>query len=163
MLLKNVEKVVKSDEANLLDRVEKMVETIKENSKELEELKSRFTQIEAQALAENSEVINGVTVIMKTFKTTTADDLRKMVDYVKDKMTNTVVVLASGADKAIFAAGVTKELTSKVKAGNLVKEAAVITGGNGGGRPDFAQAGGKDATKIQEAMNAVKETLKNSL
>ena len=163
MLLKNVEKVIKSDEANLLDRVEKMVETIKETSKELEELKSRFTQIEAQALAENSEVINGVTVIMKTFKTTTADDLRKMIDYVKDKMTNTVVVLASGADKAIFAAGVTKELTSKVKAGNLVKEAAVITGGNGGGRPDFAQAGGKDTTKIQEAMDAVREILRNSL
>ena len=163
MLLKNVEKVVKSDEANLLDRVEKMVETIKENSKELEELKSRFTQIEAQALAENSEIINGVTVIMKTFKTRTADDLRKMIDYVKDKMTNTVVVLASSTDKAIFAAGVTKELTSKVKAGNLVKEAAVITGGNGGGRPDFAQAGGKDVTKIQEAMDSVKETLKNSL
>ena len=137
--------------------------SIKENSKELEELKSRFTQIEAQALAENSEIINGVTVIMKTFKTRTADDLRKMIDYVKDKMTNTVVVLASSTDKAIFAAGVTKELTSKVKAGNLVKEAAVITGGNGGGRPDFAQAGGKDVTKIQEAMDSVKETLKNSL
>lgn len=163
MLLKNVEKTVKADEANLLDKVEKMVETIKENSKELEELKGKFTQIEAQALAENSEIINGVTVIMKTFKTRTADDLRKMIDYVKDKMTNTVVVLASGADKAIFAAGVTKELTSKVKAGNLVKEAAVITGGNGGGRPDFAQAGGKDVAKIQEAMDSVKEILKNSL
>ena len=163
LLLKNVEKMVKADEVNLLDRIEKMVETIKENSKELEELKDKFTQIEAKVLAENSEIINGVTVIMKTFKTRSADELRKMIDYVKEKMVNTVVVLASGKDKAIFAAGVTKELTSKVKAGNLVKEAAVITGGNGGGRPDFAQAGGKDAAKIQEAMDAVKETLKKSL
>lgn len=79
-------------------------------------------------------------------------------------MTNAVIVLASSMDdKVIFAAGVTKDTIFKVKAGNLVKEAAQITGGNGGGRPDFAQAGGKDTTKVAEALEAVRETLRKSL
>lgn len=161
--LKKIAKTVKSDEANVVERVEKMTETLRENSKEIETLKAKITNYEAGSLNAAAEEINGVKVVIKTFKDKTAEELRQMVDSLKDKLGSCVVVLASGEDKAVFAVGVTKDLIGKVKAGNLVKEAAQIAGGNGGGRPDFAQAGGKDASKIEEAVAKVRETLKTLL
>lgn len=161
--LKEIAKTVKSDEANVVERVEKMTETLRENSKEIETLKAKITNYEAGSLNAAAEEINGVKVVIKTFKDKTAEELRQMVDSLKDKLGSCVVVLASGEDKAVFAVGVTKDLIGKVKAGNLVKEAAQIAGGNGGGRPDFAQAGGKDASKIEEAVAKVRETLKTLL
>ena len=161
--LKEIAKTVKSDEANVVERVEKMTETLRENSKEIETLKAKITNYEAGSLNDAAEEINGVKVVIKTFKDKTAEELRQMVDSLKDKLGSCVVVLASGEDKAVFAVGVTKDLIGKVKAGNLVKEAAQIAGGNGGGRPDFAQAGGKDASKIEEAVAKVRETLKTLL
>ena len=161
--LKEIAKTVKSDEANVVERVEKMTETLRENSKEIETLKAKITNYEAGSLNDAAEEINRVKVVIKTFKDKTAEELRQMVDSLKDKLGSCVVVLASGEDKAVFAVGVTKDLIGKVKAGNLVKEAAQIAGGNGGGRPDFAQAGGKDASKIEEAVAKVRETLKTLL
>lgn len=161
--LKEIAKTVKADEANVVERVEKMTETLRENSKEIESLKAKITNYEAGSLNDAAEEINGVKVVIKTFKDKTAEELRQMVDSLKDKLGSCVVVLASGEDKAIFAVGVTKDLIGKAKAGNLVKEAAQIAGGNGGGRPDFAQAGGKDASKIEEAVAKVRETLKTLL
>ncbi|MDO5788380.1 MAG: alanine--tRNA ligase [Fusobacterium sp.] len=161
--LKEIAKTVKADEANVIERVEKMTETLRENSKEIESLKAKITNYEAGSLNDAAEEINGVKVVIKTFKDKTAEELRQMVDSLKDKLGSCVVVLASGEDKAIFAVGVTKDLIGKAKAGNLVKEAAQIAGGNGGGRPDFAQAGGKDASKIEEAVAKVRETLKTLL
>ena len=161
--LKEIAKTVKADEANVVERVEKMTETLRENFKEIESLKAKITNYEAGSLNDAAEEINGVKVVIKTFKDKTAEELRQMVDSLKDKLGSCVVVLASGEDKAIFAVGVTKDLIGKAKAGNLVKEAAQIAGGNGGGRPDFAQAGGKDASKIEEAVAKVRETLKTLL
>lgn len=161
--LKEIAKTVKADEANVVERVEKMTETLRENSKEIESLKAKITNYEAGSLNDAAEEINGVKVVIKTFKDKTAEELRQMVDSLKDKLGSCVVVLASGEDKAIFAVGVTKDLIGKAKAGNLVKEAAQIAGGNGGGRPDFAQAGGKDASKIEEAVAKVREILKTLL
>ena len=161
--LKEIAKTVKSDEANVVERVEKMTETLRENSKEIETLKAKITNYEAGSLNDAAEEINGVKVVIKTFKDKTAEELRQMVDSLKDKLGSCVVVLASGEDKAVFAVGVTKDLIGKVKAGNVVKEAAQIAEGNGGGRPDFAQAGGKDASKIEEAVAKVRETLKTLL
>lgn len=161
--LKEIAKTVKADEANVVERVEKMTETLRENSKEIESLKAKITNYEAGSLNDAAEEINGVKVVIKTFKDKTAEELRQMVDSLKDKLGSCVVVLASGEDKAIFAVGVTKDLIGKAKAGNLVKEAAQIAGGNGGGRPDFAQAGGKDVSKIEEAVAKVRETLKTLL
>lgn len=161
--LKEIAKTVKADEANVVERVEKLTETLREYSKDIESLKAKITNFEAGSLNDAAEEINGVKVVVKTFTDKSAEELRQMVDSLKEKLGSCVVVLASGEDKAIFAVGVTKDLIGKVKAGNLVKEAAQIAGGNGGGRPDFAQAGGKDASKIGEAVAQVKETLKTLL
>ena len=161
--IKAIAKIVKSDEASVVERVEKMAENLKDNAKEIEALKAKVTNFEASSLHESAEEINGVKVVAKTFTDKNAEELRQMVDSLKEKLGSCVVILGSGQDKAIFAVGVTKDLIGKVKAGNLVKEAAQIAGGNGGGRPDFAQAGGKDASKIAEAVATVKDSLKGLL
>ena len=161
--IKAIAKIVKSDEASVVERVEKMAENLKDNAKEIEALKAKVTNFEASSLHESAEEINGVKVVAKTFTDKNAEELRQMVDSLKEKLGSCIVILGSGEDKAIFAVGVTKDLIGKVKAGNLVKEAAQIAGGNGGGRPDFAQAGGKDASKIAEAVATVKDSLKGLL
>lgn len=161
--LKTIAKTVKSDLTNVVDRVERLNETLRENSKEIETLKAKVTSYEAKSLNDDAEEINGVKVVAKTFKDKNAEELRQMVDSLKEKLGSCVVILGSGEDKAIFAVGVTKDLIGKVKAGVLVKEAAQVAGGNGGGRPDFAQAGGKDADKVEEAVAKAKEVLKTLL
>lgn len=161
--IKEIAKITKTDEGKIVERIEKLSETLKENAKEIETLKNKLTSYEVNALFDGVEEINGVKVVIKSFKEKNAEELRTMVDTLKEKLGSCVIALGSGEDKAIFATGVTKDLISKVKAGDLVKEAAQIAGGNGGGRPDFAQAGGKDATKIQEALQVIREKLKSVL
>lgn len=161
--IKAIAKTVKSDTGAVVERVEKLNETLRESNKEIETLKAKLTSYEAKSLNDDAEDINGVKVVVKTFKDKTAEELRQMVDSLKEKLGSCVVILGSGQDKAIFAVGVTKDLIGKVKAGVLVKAAAQVAGGNGGGRPDFAQAGGKDATKVEEAVAKAKETLSTLL
>lgn len=160
---KKIAKELKVDVGILDERVEKIVELTKEQSKEIELLKSKIAAFEAEAMFSEVVEIAGVKVLIKNFNGKDADYLREITDKAKDKLGSCVVVLGSDSEKAIFAVGVTKDLISKVKAGDLVREAAKIAGGNGGGRPDFAQAGGKDGDKVIEALNAVREILKNSL
>ena len=161
--IKAIAKTVKSDAGAVVERVEKLNETLRDSNKEIEALKAKLTSYEAKSLNDDAEEINGVKVVVKTFKDKTAEELRQMVDSLKEKLGSCVVILGSGQDKAIFAVGVTKDLTGKVKAGVLVKAAAQVAGGNGGGRPDFAQAGGKDASKVEEAVAKAKETLSTLL
>lgn len=162
-LIDKVAKTLKTDAGKLEERAEKVVDEMKELSKELEILKSKVAAFEANSLFDNIEEINGVKVLVQGFKGKDANSLRDIIDKAKDKLGSCIVVLGSDSDKAVFAVGVTKDLISKVKAGDLVREAATIAGGNGGGRPDFAQAGGKDGAKVEEALKAVKDILKNSL
>jgi alanyl-tRNA synthetase len=117
--------------------------------------------MEAGSLGDSIEEINGVSVLMSQLKDIDMNNLRQMIDDLKEKHEKLVVVLSSVVDgKVLFAAGVTKDLSPKdYHAGNLVKLAASICGGGGGGRPDFAQAGAKDASKINDAFTAIKEEL----
>ena len=137
--------------------------TFKEVIKELERANSKLATYEASSLFDNAIEINGVKVIIKAFEGKEADSLREIVDKAKAKLKSCVVVLGTNNDKAIFAVGVTGDLTSKVKAGDLVKELAKITGGNGGGRPDFAQAGGKEGKLVPEALEMAKKILSEKL
>ncbi len=162
-MTKRVAKILKTDTNKLELRAEKASEEIKELQREIESLKGKVATFEVNSLFDDVNEINGVKVLIKAFKDKEADSLREIVDRAKDKLGSCVVVLGSDNDKAIFAVGVTKDLISRVKAGDLVREAANIAGGNGGGRPDFAQAGGKDGFKVKEALESIKEILKNSL
>ena len=107
----------------------------------------------------NVEEINGIKVLAAEVSGLEATELRDMADNLRDKIVSGVVVLASVKDDNVqLIAAVTKDLAGKkMHAGNIIKEVAKICGGGGGGRPDMAQAGGKDKTKLGEAFAKVKE------
>ena len=158
-----IAEVLRTDTKGLEKKVQKVMHDFKEVIKELERANSKLATYEASSLFDNAIEINGVKVIIKAFEGKEADSLREIVDKAKDKLKSCVVVLGTNNDKAIFAVGVTGDLTAKVKAGDLVKELAKITGGNGGGRPDFAQAGGKEGKLVPEALEMAKKILSEKL
>ncbi len=155
---------LKTDPYNLGTKVDKLIAELKETQKELERTKSKLATYEANSLFDNVQNINGVKVLVEGFEEKDPGSLREIVDKAKDKLGSCVVALGTNTDgKAVFAVGVTKDLTNKIKAGELVKEIAQFAGGNGGGRPDFAQAGGKDGSKVQGALELAIERLKEKL
>ena len=117
-----------------------------------------------ESMFDNVEEINGVKVLALNFKDKAVDELKEIVDRAKEKLQSGVVILGTNNEgKAVFVVGVTKDVTVKVKAGEIVKIAAQIAGGNGGGRPDFAQAGGKDGEAVVEAVSKAKEFIVSNL
>ena len=162
-ILKNIEQKLKATNSNLVEKVEKNLETLKDTEKELEILKQKLALFETKAAISGMEEIGGVKVLIAAFKDKSTEDLRTMIDTIKDNNEKAIIVLASTQDKLAFAVGVTKTLTDKIKAGDLVKKLAEITGGKGGGRPDFAQAGGKDEGKILDAFKEVREIIEAKL
>ena len=163
--LQELAKILKTDpyEDHLLTKATKITEDLKKAMKEIDTLKSKLATYEAKSLFDNVEEINGVKVLIHGFKGKDAGGLREIVDKAKDKLGSCVVVLGTDNGKAVFAVGVTKDLMGKVKAGDLVREIAKVANGNGGGRPDFAQAGGKDGNKVPTALEVAKEILKEKL
>lgn len=161
--LEAIAEMLKTETKGLEKKVQKLIHDFKETQKELERANSKLATYEASSLFDNAIEINGVKVIIKAFEGKEPDSLREIVDKAKDKLKSCVVVLGTNNEKAIFAIGVTPDLTSKIKAGDLVKELAKITGGNGGGRPDFAQAGGKDGHLVVRALEEAKKILSEKL
>ncbi|MBN2853135.1 MAG: alanine--tRNA ligase, partial [Clostridia bacterium] len=101
----------------------------------------------------NPEEINGTKVMVSSLENADMDQLRALCDMAKDKFEDCVVLLISGGDKVNIVAGATKLAVKKgIHVGNVIREVAAVTGGGGGGRPDMAQAGGKDSSKIDEAL-----------
>ena len=162
-ILKNIEQKLKATNSNLVEKVEKNLETLKDTEKELEILKQKLALFETKAAISGMEEIGGAKVLITAFKDKSTEDLRTMIDTIKDNNEKAIIVLASTQDKLAFAVGVTKTLTDKIKAGDLVKKLAEITGGKGGGRPDFAQAGGKDEGKLLDAFKEVREIIEAKL
>ena len=162
-ILNDIEKKLKATNSNLVEKVEKTLETLKETEKELENLKQKLALFETKSVISGMEEINGVKVLIATFKDKSAEDLRTMIDAIKAENEKAIIVLASTQDKLAFAVGVTKTLIDKIKAGDLVKKLAEITGGKGGGRADFAQAGGKDEEKLLDAFKEVRGIIESKL
>jgi alanyl-tRNA synthetase len=115
-----------------------------------------------ESLLAEMETVNGAAVLAAQVDVADMDGLREMADWFRDKVPSGAAALAAVKDdKPILLVVVTKDLIAKgVKAGDLVREMAQIVGGGGGGRPDLAQAGGKDVSKIGEALAAVKERIR---
>ena len=135
-------------------------------SKELEELKAKIAASKVDSLFDNAEEADGVKIASAYFTGTTGDTLRGMCDSIRDKAVNPVVAVLVGKaeDKITMAVTVNKLAQEKgLKAGVLVKELSAIAGGKGGGKPDFAMAGLKDETKIDEALAAVSAIVKKAL
>ena len=137
-------------------KVEQLLKRNKDLEKELVAAKQALATGQTTDHSDNIQEIAGIKVLATRMDGADAKTLRDAVDRFKDKLQNAVVVLASVDDgKVRLAAGVTKNNTDKIRAGDLIKPVAELVGGKGGGRPDFAQAGGNDASKLDAALESV--------
>lgn len=154
--------VMKSSKEELLGKVNTLKKEVKEKEKEIQKLNNEILKKNLDQILDQYEEINGIKLFALKLKDKDANSLRDIADKIKDKNQSCVVILASDlGDKVLFVAAVTKDLVQKgINAGNMVKEAAKTAGGGGGGRPDFAQAGGKNPEKIDEAIEAVRQLIK---
>ncbi|HSD43660.1 MAG TPA: DHHA1 domain-containing protein, partial [Burkholderiales bacterium] len=124
---------------------------------ELARLKSKMASSQGDELADRAQDVKGVKVLAATLEGADAKTLRETLDRLKDRLRSAAIVLAAAeGGKVSLVAGVTADLTAKVKAGELVNFVAQQVGGKGGGRADMAQAGGTDAAKLAGALEAVK-------
>ncbi|MCR8978847.1 alanine--tRNA ligase [Brevibacillus laterosporus] len=156
--LKEVAQAVKSPQLHETPtRVEGVLAQLKETQREAESLRTKLGNIEAGTLTDQVQEINGVKLLATQVSATDMDNLRGMVDELKNKLGSAIIVLGSvEGDKVNIVAGVTKDLMGQgFHAGKIVKEVATRCGGGGGGRPDMAQAGGKEPAKLGEALSIV--------
>lgn len=160
-IVSGVAAVLKAGEHELVHKAESAVAQTKALAKEVEALNGKLSFAKLDGIVKGAEEIGGKLVMIARVDAA-SDTLRSMCDALRDKYANGVALLAGVSDgKVAIAAGVGKEaVAAGVRAGDLVKVAAVICGGGGGGRPDSATAGGKDTSKIGDALKAAKETLK---
>ncbi|GBF10079.1 alanine--tRNA ligase [Tepidibacillus sp. HK-1] len=161
--LKSLAKELKSTLSDVPQKVEGLQLTIKELQKENESLKAKLSHIESKNLADRLENIDGIQLLRVNVWPMDMKSLRNLLDDLRTKIVSGILVLASVQDDKVNLVGsISDDLVKKgFHAGQLIKELASIVGGGGGGRPDMAQAGGKDPEKLQEALNYVTEYIKS--
>ncbi|UZJ80474.1 alanine--tRNA ligase [Fictibacillus sp. KU28468] len=162
-VLRDAAAILKTNTKEVPHRIETLQSQVRELLREKEALSSKLGNLEAGSLINEKVEVNGVSLIVKKVNAADMNGLRSIVDDLKNKLSSGIVVLgAVNNDKVNIVAGVTKDLISKgFHAGNLVKEVASRCGGGGGGRPDMAQAGGKDPGKLESALESVIEAVKS--
>ncbi|MDD2494854.1 MAG: alanine--tRNA ligase, partial [Tissierellia bacterium] len=164
-LVDELAQTMKSTKDELLNKVNNLKKESKEKDKEIQRLNNELLKGSMDKILDQYEEINGIKFFTLKLKDKDANSLREIADKIKDKNNRTAILIASELnDKVLFVASVTKDLIDiGIQAGNLVKEAAKVAGGGGGGRPDFAQAGGKNLEKIDDAIEAAKKLLKSNI
>lgn len=154
--LQQLAEITKADQSSLVARIEQLIEKQRTQEKQLAELQQQVSQQAGASLIDQVVEIAGVKAIIAELHGTEAKALRGMVDDLKNQLGEGVVVLAATqAEKVSLIAGVTKSLTAKIKAGDLVNHIASQVGGKGGGRPDMAQAGGSQPENVKSALDSV--------
>ncbi|MEQ6378352.1 alanine--tRNA ligase [Bacillaceae bacterium S4-13-56] len=158
-MLNDVAQHLKTNPASVIKRIDSIVQEVKNLQRENESLKAKLSNLEASSILDDVKDINGVQLLNKIVNVSDMNALRTMVDELKQKLGSCVILLGTSTNgKVQLAAGVSKDLMEKgFHAGNLIKEAASRCGGGGGGRPDMAQAGGKNPEKLEEAISFAKE------
>ncbi|MDO7908115.1 alanine--tRNA ligase [Paenibacillus sp. JX-17] len=151
--------MLKSNLTEVPKRIEALQQQVKDLGRENESLQGKLSAIEAGQLTDQVVDVNGVQLLAAKVQASGMDTLRTIADELKGKLPSAVLVLGAAADEKVnFVVAVPAELVkSGLHAGKLVKEIAAVCGGGGGGRPDMAQAGGKDASKLDEALDLAKE------
>ena len=146
-------------------RAQAVTAELKEANKQLEIAKAKLASSQIDGLFQNAVEVDGVRIVTVYLNGTTPDTLRSMMDKLRDKEPNAVgALIGTDGSKTTLAVGVGKNALARgLKAGALVKQIAAIAGGNGGGKPDFAMAGIRDASKIDDALNAVEGIVKENL
>jgi alanyl-tRNA synthetase len=162
--LKQLCGVVKSSQEGLLDKVIQLNLANRNLEKQLQQLKAKMASSAGSDLASQAEEVGGIKLLAAAVDGFNPKSLRDTVDQLKNKLGSSVVVLVTASEgKVSMVAGVSKDLTDKVKAGELVNMIAGQVGGKGGGRPDMAMAGGSDASGIPTALESVKPWVQERL
>ena len=158
---------LKTKPAQVEERLHQVMAEAKETAKELDQIRKEVSAAGAADIVAGKVMIGDVAFVAASVKASSIDELRDFADMGLDKLDGSGVVLvgaAMGDDKVNFVCKVSKDVVGKgVKAGNIVKAAAQVAGGNGGGRPDMAQAGGKEPAKLMDALKAAGEAVKEAL
>ena len=151
--LRELAGLLKSSVAELPSRVEKLLEERRLLERSLEKARTASHSAASADLSAEAREVNGTRLLAARVQGVEGKALRSMVDDLRGKLGSGIILLAVEAEGGVtLALGVTKDLVKRFKAGDLVREVAAVVGGKGGGRPDFAQAGGKDASKLDEAF-----------
>jgi len=158
--LRGVAEMLRGGEDEVAAKIEKLLAAQRDLEKKLADSQSRLAADASKDLLEGVREVAGVRVLAKQVAGVDAGALRELSDKLRDRMKSGVVVLGGAeGDKVLLLAAVTKDLVGRVNAGAIVKEIAPIVGGKGGGRPDFAQAGGSDASRLPQALERVFELI----
>ena len=163
-LLGELGSMVKGSRDSLLEKFQALNDRSRSLEKEIERLNAKLAAAQSGELLSSALEINGVKVLATEVQGVDPKSLRDMLDQLKNKLGSGVVVLAAhDGEKVSLVAGVTKDLTGQVKAGDLIRELATQLGGKGGGRPDMAQGGGTDIAALPQAIAAVPELVRAAL
>ncbi len=150
--------LLKANSTNTVEKVEQLLVSSKEQEKALSALQAKLASANSGDLLNNIQVVAGIHVLAHRVEGADAKTLRELADALKSKLESGVFLLASGeGDKVSLITGVTKDLTQRFKAGDLMREIAPLVGGKGGGRPDMAQGGGTNPSGIEAALAKVVE------
>ena len=159
--LRDASSMLKCSPDDLISRIERLLKEIKEKDKQIEKLKQRL--ISGKTIDVTSEIreINGIKVVARILDAESQKDLREAADKIKDRIRSGIVVVGAKKDgKAMLICMVTKDLTDRFKAGDIIKQIAPIVGGSGGGRPEMAQGGGNKPDFLEKALDQVYEIVK---
>ena len=164
-ILGEIGKILRTSPPQVLSRIKELVRTTKTLEKEIEHLKSGATTSKTEELLEKVKVVEGIKVIAAQTEGEGRQGLRSLVDSLQEKMGSGVIILGTVLEgKVVLVAGVTNDLVKKgIHAAKVIKEVAKITGGGGGGREDYAQAGGKDPSKLNEALREVRKIVREQI
>jgi alanyl-tRNA synthetase len=158
-LMRDAASLLKTQPADLMKRIEGLLADTRALEKRLEAQNATLSKSMAESLVKTAVEAAGLTLVFAVVETVNPDELRNLADKVRDRIQEGAVVLASiHGDKVSLVAMATKNAVQKgIHAGNIIKEAARVAGGGGGGRPDMAQAGGKNTDAVDEAVQAAKD------
>ncbi|HVS78277.1 MAG TPA: alanine--tRNA ligase [Steroidobacteraceae bacterium] len=164
-LLRELAQLVRGSREDLKDKVQDALERMRQMEKEVRSLKDRLASGQGADLASGAVDVQGVKIVATKVEGADSGALRSAVDRLKDRLKSAVVVLASveGPEKVVLVAGVTPDQTARIKAGELAGAIAAKLGGRGGGRPDFAQAGGNNPAALDAALASVPDLVRARL
>jgi alanyl-tRNA synthetase len=161
--LQEISDLVRGSAEDAVDKVRKLLDRQKELEREIQKLRGQFEKDQIPELLAKKQAIAGANVLISQVDGVDAKQLRDIADRLKEKLGSGVIVLASAGENNVnLVASVSPDLTRDYDAGNIIKELARLVGGGGGGRPDFAQAGGKEPAKIDAALKRAEELIRES-
>jgi len=154
--LREIGRLLKASDPDVVGRVEKVMSQLREAEKDLERIKHKMQTSQAGVVIEGAKVINGVKVLARRVENMDPKELRDFGDKLRDNIKSGILALGTAKDdKVSLIVMVSKDLVPKFHAGNIIKEMAAVLGGTGGGKPELAQAGGKDPAKLDAALEAL--------